>query len=31
VLYVTDSSNNGYMSRTTYNDQGPTAIHEVAL
>lgn len=31
VLYVTDSQNNGYMSRTTYNDQGPTAIHEVAL
>lgn len=31
VLYVTDSANNGYMSRTTYNDQGPTGIHEVAL
>jgi actin-related protein 9 len=31
VLYVTDSANNGYMSRTTYNDQGPSGIHEVAL
>lgn len=31
VLYVNDSSGGGYMTRTTYNDQGPTAIHEVAM
>lgn len=31
VLYVNDSSGSGYMNRTTYNDQGPTAIHEVAM
>lgn len=31
VLYVNDSTGSGYMNRTTYNDQGPTAIHEVAM
>lgn len=32
VLFVVDGgANNGYMTRTNYNDNGPTGIHEVSL